>query len=206
MPEAWLEAAQPLAGLEDGDGVEGRLPAASRIPHAADGLVRAAALADPVGGRGRQDRASTARCRTCARCASRSATSPTCSPRATRSRSRAALERMLAMRAYMRAKTIDGVIDESIARRVGLTGPQIEDMYQIMAIANYEDRFVIPTAHRELGEDAYDLRGSCGFSFGNGCSDGAHRDEPVRRAASAEPRPRWRSRDAQDLQGARPRC
>ena len=41
-----------------------------------------------------------------------------------------------------------------------------------MAIANYEDRFVIPTAHRELGEDAYDLRGSCGFSFGNGCSDG----------------------------------
>ena len=82
------------------------------------------------------------------------------------------LERMLAMRAYMRAKTIDGVIDESIARQVGLTGQQIEDMYQIMAIANYEDRFVIPTAHRELGEDAYDLRGSCGFSFGNGCSDG----------------------------------
>jgi nitrate reductase beta subunit len=83
-----------------------------------------------------------------------------------------ALERMLAMRAYMRAKTVDGVIDEGIARRVGLTGAHIEDMYQIMAIANYEDRFVIPTAHRELGEDAYELRGSCGFSFGNGCSDG----------------------------------
>ena len=26
-----------------------------------------------------------------------------------------------------------------------------------MAIANYEDRFVIPTAHREIDEDAYDL-------------------------------------------------
>ena len=64
------------------------------------------------------------------------------------------------------------IIDESIAQRVGLTGQHIEDMYQIMAIANYEDRFVIPTAHRELGEDAYDLKGSCGFSFGNGCSDG----------------------------------
>ena len=76
------------------------------------------------------------------------------------------------MRAYMRAKTIDGVIDENIAERVGLTGNAIEDMYQIMAIANYEDRFVIPTAHREIGEDAYDLRGSCGFSFGNGCSGG----------------------------------
>jgi hypothetical protein len=33
-----------------------------------------------------------------------------------------ALERMLAMRAYMRAKTVDGVIDERIAERVGLTG------------------------------------------------------------------------------------
>ncbi len=84
-----------------------------------------------------------------------------------------ALERMLAMRAYMRAKTIDGVIDENIARRVGLTGAQIDEMYQIMAIANYEDRFVIPTAHREQGVDLQQLRGECGFSFGNGCSDGS---------------------------------
>ena len=29
----------------------------------------------------------------------------------------------------------------------------IEDMYKIMAIADYEDRFVIPTAHRELAEE-----------------------------------------------------
>ena len=84
-----------------------------------------------------------------------------------------ALERMLAMRAYMRAKTVDGMIDERIAERVGLSALAIEDMYHVMAIANYEDRFVIPTAHRELDEDAYDLRGSCGFSFGNGCSGGS---------------------------------
>src|SRR3546814_5016649 len=60
-----------------------------------------------------------------------------------------ALERMLAMRGYMRAKTVDGAINQAIATRVGLTGAQIEDMYHVMAIANYEDRFVIPTAHRE---------------------------------------------------------
>jgi nitrate reductase / nitrite oxidoreductase, beta subunit len=83
-----------------------------------------------------------------------------------------ALERMLAMRGYMRSKTVDGVIDEGIAARVGLAPAQIEDMYRIMAIANYEDRFVIPTAHRENSEDSYNLRGECGFSFGNGCSDG----------------------------------
>ena len=83
-----------------------------------------------------------------------------------------ALERMLAMRAYMRAKTIDGVIDEVVAEKVGMTGDMIEEMYHVMAIANYEDRFVIPTTHREISEDAYDVRGSCGFTFGNGCSGG----------------------------------
>ncbi len=82
------------------------------------------------------------------------------------------LERMLAMRAYMRSKTVEGVIDTSIAEQVGLTEELIEDMYQIMAIANYEDRFVIPTSHREEAEEAFDIRGECGFSFGNGCSDG----------------------------------
>ncbi len=80
-----------------------------------------------------------------------------------------ALERMLAMRAWMRARTVEGVIDNSIAERVGLSGAQIEAMYQLMAIANYEDRFVIPTAHPELSQAAQDLRGSCGFSFGSGC-------------------------------------
>ena len=49
---------------------------------------------------------------------------------------------------------------------------QIDDMYRIMAIANYEDRFVIPSTHREYAENAFNVRGGCGFSFGNGCSEG----------------------------------
>jgi nitrate reductase beta subunit len=97
------------------------------------------------------------------------------------------LERMLAMRAYMRSKTVDGVIDETIAENVGMTGEMIEDMYKYMAIANYEDRFVIPTAHRELGDDTYRLRGDCGFSFGNGCSGG--RTEFDLFGAKGHPRP-----------------
>ncbi len=83
-----------------------------------------------------------------------------------------ALERMLAMRAYMRSKSVEGVIDEGIAESVGLTGRIIEDMYKIMAIADYEDRFVIPTTHREQVEEAYDLKGGCGFTDTNGCSTG----------------------------------
>jgi nitrate reductase / nitrite oxidoreductase, beta subunit len=41
-----------------------------------------------------------------------------------------------------------------------------------MAIANYEDRFVIPSTHREYAENTFNVRGGCGFSFGNGCSEG----------------------------------
>ena len=84
----------------------------------------------------------------------------------------AALERMLAMRGYMRSKTVDGLIDEGLAARVGLSTAMIEDMYRILALADYEDRFVIPTTHREMVEDAYDLKGGCGFTDGNGCSTG----------------------------------
>ncbi|MDN5788319.1 nitrate reductase subunit beta [Pseudorhodobacter sp.] len=88
-----------------------------------------------------------------------------------------ALERMLAMRAYMRSKTVDGVINLGVAQRVGLTPQQIDEMYHLLAIANYEDRFVIPTTHREVVEDAYDLRSECGFTDGNGCSGGASKSK-----------------------------
>jgi len=83
-----------------------------------------------------------------------------------------ALERMLAMRAYMRGKHVDGAANVAAIEQVGMPAAMVEDMYRIMAIANYEDRFVIPTAHREYAENAFDLKGSCGFTFGNGCSDG----------------------------------
>jgi nitrate reductase beta subunit len=76
------------------------------------------------------------------------------------------------MRSFMRAKSVDGRIDHRIAEKVGLSAAQVEEMYRYMAIANYEDRFVIPTTHRETTEDAYDLKGSCGFTFGNGCDYG----------------------------------
>jgi nitrate reductase beta subunit len=83
-----------------------------------------------------------------------------------------ALERMLAMRAYMRGKHVEGAADAAVLKQVGLSAEEVEAMYRYMAIANYEDRFVIPTTHREYAENAYELRGGCGFSFGNGCSTG----------------------------------
>jgi nitrate reductase beta subunit len=45
-------------------------------------------------------------------------------------------------------------------------------MYRTMAIANYEDRFVVPSSHKEMVEDSFNDKASCGFTFGNGCSGG----------------------------------
>ena len=84
----------------------------------------------------------------------------------------AALERMLAMRAYMRDRHVEKRDNSEVLKQVGMSVDDMEEMYRYMAIANFEDRFVIPTAHREYAENAYDLRGGCGFSFGNACSDG----------------------------------
>ncbi|MGE0153505.1 MAG: nitrate reductase subunit beta [Reyranellaceae bacterium] len=83
------------------------------------------------------------------------------------------LERLLAMRAFMRDRHVEGRDNQAVLDRVGLDRAKVEEMYRYMAIANYEDRYVIPTTHREYAENAFDLRGGCGFSFGNGCSDGA---------------------------------
>jgi nitrate reductase beta subunit len=90
-----------------------------------------------------------------------------------------ALERMIAMRTYMRARTVEGIDAADVLARVGLDKQTLDDMYRIMALANYEDRYVIPTNHREYAgetpfdnEIAFDHRSSCGFSFGNGCSGG----------------------------------
>ncbi len=84
-----------------------------------------------------------------------------------------ALERMLAMRAFMRSRHVEQRVNTAVLDQVGLDAAEVEDMYQTLAIANYEDRFVIPTTHREYAENTFDMRGGCGFSFGNGCSDGA---------------------------------
>lgn len=80
------------------------------------------------------------------------------------------LKRMMAMRHYMRSKLIVGNKDTSYLKQVELSEEMVEDMYKIMAIANYEDRYVIPSSHREETLDAYGESGGCGFSFGNGCS------------------------------------
>jgi nitrate reductase beta subunit len=68
---------------------------------------------------------------------------------------------------------VDGVPNQAAIDQVQMSVNEVEEMYRVMAIANYEDRFVIPTTHREYAENAFNVRGGCGFTFGNGCSEGS---------------------------------
>lgn len=83
-----------------------------------------------------------------------------------------ALERLLAMRAFMRGRTVDNHDNVEVLNEVGLTVEQVSEMYRYLAIANYEDRFVIPSSHREYVEDRFGNRHTCSFSDGEGCSSG----------------------------------
>jgi nitrate reductase / nitrite oxidoreductase, beta subunit len=60
---------------------------------------------------------------------------------------KAVLNRLAAMRAYMRRLNLGETPDETIAEAVGLTGKDIEQIYRLLALAKYDDRYVIPTAY-----------------------------------------------------------
>jgi len=84
-----------------------------------------------------------------------------------------ALKRMIAMRVYKRGEEVDNIKHEAVLNEVGLTQAQVQEMYRYLAIANYEDRFVIPSHHSELKSElsrsAFIEQGACGFTFGDGC-------------------------------------
>ena len=71
----------------------------------------------------------------------------------------AVLRRLAAMRAYQRRINLGEEPDESIATAVGMTGTQMRDMYRLLAIAKYEERYVIPAAHGEAAAGLEELAG-----------------------------------------------
>ncbi|MGA5300319.1 nitrate reductase subunit beta [Nucisporomicrobium flavum] len=57
------------------------------------------------------------------------------------------LMKLAAMRSYMRTRTLDGTVAEELLDSIGMTGEQVEAMYRLLAIAKYDERYVIPAAH-----------------------------------------------------------
>lgn len=79
----------------------------------------------------------------------------------------ASLKKILAMRGYMRSKLVDGVTNFATLKEAKISESEVEEMYNYMAIANYEDRFVIPTARCDHMSDAFAYRSGAGFAVDN---------------------------------------
>ncbi|WP_042463229.1 nitrate reductase subunit beta [Neobacillus dielmonensis] len=81
---------------------------------------------------------------------------------------RTTLKKMAVMRTYMRSVQTNKTPNFAVIEDLGLTEQDIQDMYRLLAIAKYEDRFVIPASHREEVADLYSEQGSCGLAFAGG--------------------------------------
>ena len=53
------------------------------------------------------------------------------------------------MRAYKRREQLTGKRERSLATSAGLSEEQLEHLYRLLALAAYDERYVIPKARRE---------------------------------------------------------
>lgn len=78
------------------------------------------------------------------------------------------LRKLAAMRSYMRGVTLRGEGDPAIAASAGMSEEMLYEMYRLMAIAKYEERYVIPTAHIEQAHELEELGCSLDYDDGPG--------------------------------------
>jgi nitrate reductase beta subunit len=78
------------------------------------------------------------------------------------------LRRLAAMRSYMRDINLGQEPDEQIAAAVGMTGTEVREMYRLLAIAKYEERYVIPSAHAETAAGLEEMACSLDYEGGPG--------------------------------------
>jgi len=78
------------------------------------------------------------------------------------------LRRLAAMRSYMRDLNLGRDPDESIPTAVGMTGEQIYQMYRLLAVAKYDERYVIPPAHAEQAHGLEELATECSLNYEGG--------------------------------------
>ena len=81
---------------------------------------------------------------------------------------RLVLRRLSAMRSYMRAVNLGEPPQESVAAAVGMTGGELIALYRLLAVAKYEDRYVIPTAYQAEGHQLEEIGCSLDYDEGPG--------------------------------------
>jgi nitrate reductase beta subunit len=77
---------------------------------------------------------------------------------------RKVLLKLTAMRVHMRQQTVGGIDDvahSKLLAEAGLSVADIEEMTRLLAVAKYNERFVIPTGRRDMQDDLYYKQGAC---------------------------------------------
>ncbi|MGA4507487.1 nitrate reductase subunit beta [Propionibacteriaceae bacterium G1746] len=92
---------------------------------------------------------------------------------------RRVLDKLAAMRSYMRDINLDREPNEEIAAAVGMTGVEMREMFRLLAIAKYEERYVIPTAHAEQAHSLEELATDCPVGEGGPGAFGGGSGGPV---------------------------
>jgi nitrate reductase beta subunit len=80
----------------------------------------------------------------------------------------AVLRRLAAMRAYMRDINLGRQPNGTIPAAVGMTDEEMYDMVRLLALAKYEERYVIPTAHAEQAHSLEELATECSLDYEGG--------------------------------------
>ncbi|MGZ5373115.1 MAG: nitrate reductase subunit beta [Aeromicrobium sp.] len=78
------------------------------------------------------------------------------------------LKKLAAMRSYMRDINMGRDPDGSIPEAVGMSEEDMYDMYRLLAIAKYDERYVIPAAHAEQAHSLEELGTECSLSYEGG--------------------------------------
>jgi len=78
------------------------------------------------------------------------------------------LKRLAAMRSYMRDLNLGRDADPRIPDAVGMTEEELYDMYRLLAIAKYDERYVIPSAHVEQAHALEELATECALDYEGG--------------------------------------
>jgi nitrate reductase / nitrite oxidoreductase, beta subunit len=81
----------------------------------------------------------------------------------------AVLKKLAAMRSYMRDINLGREPNAAIPATVGMSEEEMYDMYRLLAIAKYDERYVIPPAHAEQAHSLEELATDCAVSdYGGG--------------------------------------
>jgi nitrate reductase beta subunit len=93
------------------------------------------------------------------------------------------LHTLAAMRSYMRDINLGRDADPSIPASVGMTEETMYEMYRLLAIAKYEQRYVIPTAYAAQGHKLEESVTDCALDFDGG--PGMYESGPFGEASGA---------------------